>query len=161
MKTKSITITPLQTKEVPYNDLPNHYKEAIKICTDCADFDAIGTETNGIVQIETYSAETVRALLNHWGWDDSIKSLTHSDDIERVQTIMDRIKKTGERYPYVSYWAPCREDLCEIELESDGDWYFRNHGDGWHRLVATLEMEYPTMDFIFLSNITSETCCTE
>ncbi len=52
-------------------------------------------------------------------------------------------------WPYVSYWAGDMEGLMETTQEDD---YLSvpNHGDGWHRVVACIELGLPTVDILFI-----------
>ena len=139
--TRKRTIKPIKARTVKYARLSEAYQEAVQ--------KSPGTVPAGYsIRIETYRTKDIRYLIEKvWRWPATLVDLTLSDDRRRVRTIMRLIPKEGQ-WPYVSYYADDMEELMETAQE-DGPLGVPNHGDGWHRIIAAVELKLPTIDVVF------------
>ena len=151
-------------RNIPYNELNPHYQKALYKASDCLEKEHI---EGSRYRLETHTARAVKDLLAHWQWSASIAELKEKsqklraehlfgwtdhlqDDIRRVKRIMSLIQRTHIRWPYVSYWADSMEALWTDVFKNDvGEIEVMGHGDGWHRLIAGLELGRRNFNFLF------------
>lgn len=156
VKTK---IKPIKVVRVKITKLDPNYYKALHEASDCLEVDDSRT-----VRIETYKTDDLRWMLEEvWKWSATIQQIqdgpgpdkwtpeaiqgAKQDDIARVRKIMRLIPKEG-RWPYVSYWAHTMKELLEVDTTETGE-IFTNHGAGWHRIIAAIELGLPTVDILF------------
>ena len=137
---------PVKVRRAKLCRLSQQYQDAVDNAWEC-----MGIAGDCKVRIETYATADIRALLDIWQWPATLAGLKgrdSKDDRARVRKIMALIRTEGA-WPYVSYWTGDMEGLMETTQEDD---YVSvpNHGDGWHRIVACIELGLPTIDILFL-----------
>jgi len=151
-------IKPTKVVEANVKDLPKRYYQSLAAASDGNDL----TQCQR-VRIETYKRKDIQALLKTWDWPDSLADITEEldqGDRDRITKIMKAIPTEGA-WPYVSYWAEDMDELATVEVENYTYWIddekfeeeeisVPNHGDGWHRLVAQLELKKRTFEIMFL-----------
>ncbi len=135
---------PIKTRRTRYHRLSQAYQLAVANASDCL---AVGG--NCRVRIETYATADIRRIVEDvWQWTATLAAIDDRNDRARVRKIMALIPTDGA-WPYVSYWAGDMEELMETTQE-DGYLSVPNHGDGWHRIIACIELGLPTIDVLFL-----------
>lgn len=144
----TITIPqPIRVKTGDLATLPSRYRQAARNASDC-----LPIEGDEPVRIEVYRTEDVRRIVEEvWRWPCTLAAVTRSDDRHRVQVIMELLRKKKPRWPYVSYWADTIEELVEVEQHDGGEFSVINHGDGWHRIIAAVELGLPTIEIMYLT----------
>lgn len=106
-------------------------------------------DTDQRIRIETYKTKDIAKLVKYvWQWNISLNDLDLESDKKRVKIIMDKIPKEG-KWPYISHWARDMEGLMEVDEQPNGEISVPNHGDGWHRIIAHIELKLPTIDIVF------------
>ncbi len=140
---------PLSVRRRLVRSVSELYRAALDEC-EWIDVDRLASD--GVrVRIETYPIDTVCHLVEDvWQWQCAIADLDEGDKL-RVKRIMEAIKKDGA-WPYVSYWARDMEELTETTVEDTGEISVPNHGDGWHRIIANVELNRLTMEVLFLES---------
>ncbi len=142
------TFKPIKIRRARYDRLAKRYQAAIDACSDYSSA-CLMCDGDWKVRIETYDTADMRQLFEEvWHWDATLADISDSSDRARVRKIMALIPAEGV-WPYVSYWAGDMEGLMETTQEDD---YLSvpNHGDGWHRVVACIELGLPTVDILFI-----------
>lgn len=139
---------PVKVRRGSLEVLPRRYRKAAENASDC-----LPIEGDEPVRIEVYKTEDIRLLVEKvWHWSATLSDLDPArkqDDIARVMVIMKLLRDGAARWPYVSYWADTFEELWETE-DDDGEVSVPNHGDGWHRIIAAVELGLPTIEIMFL-----------
>jgi hypothetical protein len=129
--------------------------ESLQNCVNSAS-DCLEVHSSDKVRIETYYTKDIQKLFsNLFKWSTTLKEMklkieagrVYADDIKRVRKIIRKIRHEGA-WPYVSYWADDMEELFTVV--EDTEICVPNHGDGWHRLIANVELKSPTFDILFL-----------
>jgi hypothetical protein len=138
---------PIGVREAYISELPKHYRKAAQEAINSYGGVITGDEE---ARIETYRTEDIRHLVEDvWDWPVTLARLEASPyskaDAGRVRDIMGLIGRGKPRWPYVSYEA---EDMNE--LAGVNDFGPINHGDGWHRIIAAVELGLPTIEVMFL-----------
>jgi len=134
---------PIKVRRSKLCRLSQRYQNAVGNAWEC-----LGIDGDCKVRIETYATADVSALLEIWQWPATLAGIDDKSDRARVRKIMSLIRTEGA-WPYVSYWTDDMEGLMETTQEDD---YVSvpNHGDGWHRIVACIELGLPTIDILFI-----------
>ena len=134
---------PVKVRRYRYGQLSDRLHDALN-AANCLHVDG-----RSKVRIETYATADIRRLFEEiWQWGATLADIDDKSDRARVRKIMALIPVEGV-WPYVSYWAGDMEGLTETTQEDD---YLSvpNHGDGWHRVVACIELGLPTIDILFI-----------
>ena len=153
-------IKPIKVVRSSVKQLLEQYRQAVENASDCLE-----VHDADRVRIETYKTEDIRYLVETiWGWAATMAEIRphfhreYPDNpnvenyIRQEQARVRKIKRlipTKGAWPYVSYWAPDMEELMETTLEPNGEISVPNHGDGWHRVIAAIELGLPTIDVVF------------
>ena len=163
----AVDIPPVKTRKLHFKQLPKTHRLAIKEAGEGELMYDRNCEYNEnfYVRVETYRTEDIRELVEEvWEWRCTLKTLTArwpnnwkdkkawkrsvARDRVRVRIIMKQIPKDGV-WPYVSYWAANMLELQHVEIIEDDCVDVVNHGDGWHRIIAAIELNLPTIDIVY------------
>ena len=85
-------------------------------------------------------AHKFEQLFKDWGWD--IKPVDEIEK-ERVDKIIKAYKETHKLWPYIIGTGKTWEEFAEDEI---------NHGDGYHRVMAYLQLGIKKIPVIFWDN---------
>lgn len=147
-------MNPICVKYLKVDDLSPNYKKAIQVALQ-------RWQWVTDVRVETYTAADIEKLVGDvWDWPVYLDSVDRPEDRQAVRCIMNRIKKEGV-WPYVSFRARDMQELMEVDIQPgiisgaigqdcDTDVSVLNHGDGWHRIIAQMELKCPTIDILFV-----------
>ena len=141
---------PINTILIENEDFSKGIREALTVCPSL--------DYVEVARIETYPmTEVVSLVKGVWKWPVTIQEMRlkgkgYIPEIDRVEKIMSLIKSGEEVWPYISYWADDMDQLKEVMVEDTNEISVMNHGDGWHRIIANIELNNLTMDFLFVNS---------
>ena len=144
-------LTPISVQRKPLNELPPYCDDAVEEANrqmvEPVPYDYM-------VRLERYRIQDIIHLMeNVWKWSSRFTLTMDADDRERIQAIINKIKEGAPAWPYVSYFTDSMDGLMEMEQEDDEDGpSVVNHGDGWHRLVAAVELGLDVVEFLFIES---------
>ena len=131
---------PLKQQKLRYSELPETHQNAIEEANQKLHFGQ-----SGIVEVETYKTTDIKTMVEEvWKWDCTLETIhgpNASDNIRRVKKIMELIPKEGA-WPYVSKNIRPLQHADILSVPS--------HGDGWHRIIAHVELGLSTIDIVFV-----------
>jgi len=144
---------PVTTTCTTFGQLPEHFKEAVYEATSHF---LQAVPDDWLVRVERYRTSDIQRVIEKaWHWQCHIDAIA-GDDRVRVQNIIDQIQDGDPVWPYVSYWAADMDELMRTEGEDD-EFIVPNHGDGWHRIIANVELQFPHIDVLFIERQTDTT----
>lgn len=143
--------TPISIQRKQLDELPSYCTDAIEEANRQM---VEPVPYNHMVRLERYATQDIKRLVEEvWQWNCTLTPMMRPDDRSRVELIIKQIQNNEPHWPYVSYWTDNMEGLMAIEYydpDDETDRSVANHGDGWHRLIAAVELNLPEVEFLFI-----------